>query len=447
MAKLFGTDGVRGLANYDLTPELAFKLGLAAGSVLKAPGTRPSIVVGRDSRLSGPMLENALTSGICAAGVDVLTAGIIPTPTIAYLARTLDACAGVVISASHNPAPDNGIKFFNNQGYKLDDVLEDHIDELVQAEAFIAGITRPTGKDLGRIIPLKEGLNRYLEYLKTTINVDLQGLRIVVDCANGAAYEAAPRLLMELGAQVITIFDQPDGLNINCGCGSTHPEALQEAVVRYKAHLGIAHDGDADRVIAVDETGQIVNGDQIMVICGLDLQQKKELDDKIVVTVMSNLGLKKAFSDKGVKVYETKVGDRYVLEKMLETNSILGGEQSGHIIYRKHSTTGDGILTALQLLQVMQESGSPLSELAAQMVNYPQVLLNAHVKDKTGWEQNDKIIDAILMGEKALQGQGRLFVRPSGTEALIRVMAEGPDKKELEKIAAAIAEVIQNELS
>jgi phosphoglucosamine mutase len=390
------------------------------------------------------MLENALTAGLCSAGVDVWSAGVVPTPAIAYLARSLDACAGVVISASHNPAPDNGIKFFNHQGFKLDDLLEEQIEALIAGD--LRGISRPTGSLLGRVIRYDEGLEKYLAFLKSTVAIDFAGLRVVVDCANGAAFEAAPRLFRELGAQVISLHDQPDGLNINLKCGSTHPESLQEAVVHYGAHLGIAHDGDADRVIAVDEQGCLVNGDVIMVICGLALQQKKRLRERIVVTVMSNLGLKQAFAAAGITVFETKVGDRFVLEKMLETDAILGGEQSGHIIFLEHATTGDGILTALQLLQVMKESGKPLSALARQMQTLPQVLVNVRVKDKNGWEENPRISEAIAAGEKALSGQGRLFVRASGTEPLIRVMAEGPDKDELERLAEQVAVIVQQEL-
>lgn len=443
MARLFGTDGVRGVANYDLTPELAFRLGFAAGVILKSPRERSAIVVGRDSRLSGPMLENALTAGICAAGVDVFTAGIIPTPAVAYLSR-IQACPGAVISASHNPALDNGIKFFNKEGFKLDDDLEDRIEELVTSD--LQGIPRPIGAELGRIIPLNDALQRYCGFLKNTITCDLREYKIVVDCANGAVYEAAPRLLRELGAQVISLHDLPNGLNINDRCGSTSPETLQEAVVKFGAQVGFAFDGDADRVIAVAENGELVNGDQIMVICGLAMQQKGILGNQVVVTVMSNLGLRQAFTAQGVSVYETKVGDRFVLEKMVETGALLGGEQSGHIIFLNHSTTGDGLITALQLLQVLKESGKRLSELSALMVNLPQVLFNVKVRDKNGWEQNQAIKEAILDGTDLLAERGRLLVRASGTEPLIRVMAEGPDKSELERIAGKITEVIRQEL-
>jgi len=441
---MFGTDGIRGLANADLTPELSFKLGRAAGALLQEPGQKSAMVVGRDTRLSGSMLEAALVAGICSAGVDVYLAGVIPTPAVAYLARTMDICAGVVISASHNPAPDNGIKFFNHQGFKLDDALEEKIEQLILGD--LNDLPRPTGRDLGSIIPLPDAQERYVHFLKSLVKQPLTGMKIVVDCAHGAAFEVAPRVFRELGAQVISLFDLPNGTNINDGCGSTHPGALQEAVIKYGAHLGIAHDGDADRVLAVDEQGQLVDGDQILVICGLALQKEKILGGKVVVTVMSNLGLKQAFEANGIEVLETKVGDRFVLEKMVESGAILGGEQSGHIIFLQHNTTGDGVLTALQLVQVLRESGQPLSQLAGQMKTFPQVLVNVRVKSKAGWEENSRIRAAINEGENALQGKGRLFVRASGTESLIRVMAEGPNQEELQKITAEVARIVAMEL-
>ncbi len=444
MAKLFGTDGIRGLANDDLTPELAFQLGRAAGYIFKQDSERTSVVIGRDTRLSGPMLEGALAAGFCSAGIDVYQAGVIPTPAVAYLARTLGTKAGAVISASHNPAPDNGIKFFNAQGFKLADELEERIENLIAAG--VEKLPRATGSDLGQIISFVEAEDLYIKYLKSIVKTDLQGMKIVLDCANGAAYHVAPRILQELGAQVISLFDMPDGLNINHNCGSTHPEELQKAVLRFGAHLGLAHDGDADRLIVVDEQGQLVNGDQILVICGLYFQEKQRLQDKIVVTVMSNLGLKQAFEKAKVKVYETKVGDRFVLEKMQETQAVLGGEQSGHIIFLEDSTTGDGVLTALKLLEVLKETGQPLSALASQMKVLPQVLVNVRVKDKTGWDENPQILSAIEEGEKLLTDTGRVLVRPSGTEPLIRVMAEGEDEEQLKEIVGQIAHVIQGEL-
>lgn len=445
MGKLFGTDGVRGLANSDLTPELAYRLGRVAAALLKKqkPGLRTAIVLGKDTRISGAMLEAALAAGVCSSGVDVYLAGVIPTPAIAYLTRKLQVCSGVVISASHNPFADNGIKFFNEQGYKLPDELEDQIEELVLQKE--DPLPRPTGSELGKIIPLEKAVDDYVNFLKEKLPVSLKGLKIVVDCAHGAVSEVAPRVYRELGAQVISINDLPTGTNINEKCGSTHLASLQEAVLKYGADVGIAHDGDGDRVIAVDENGKEVNGDKILVICGLALQAAGKLQEKVVVTVMSNLGLKKAFQQAGVHVYETKVGDRYVLEKMLETGTILGGEQSGHIIFTRYNTTGDGILTALTLLGVIVESGKKLSALAAQMETYPQVLLNVKVADKD-WEKHPAIRQAITAGEQELGGDGRILVRPSGTEPLIRVMAEGKDEKQLKEIAGRIGKIIEQEL-
>jgi phosphoglucosamine mutase len=445
MGKLFGTDGVRGLANSDLTPELAYRLGRVAAALLKKqkPGLRTAIVLGKDTRISGAMLEAALAAGVCSSGVDVYLAGVIPTPAIAYLTRKLQVCSGVVISASHNPFADNGIKFFNEQGYKLPDELEEQIEELVLQKE--DPLPRPTGSELGKIIPLEKAVDDYVNFLKEKLPVSLKGLKIVVDCAHGAVSEVAPRVYRELGAQVISINDLPTGTNINEKCGSTHLASLQEAVLKYGADMGIAHDGDGDRVIAVDENGKEVNGDKILVICGLALQAAGKLQEKVVVTVMSNLGLKKAFQQAGVHVYETKVGDRYVLEKMLETGTILGGEQSGHIIFTRYNTTGDGILTALTLLGVIVESGKKLSALAAQMETYPQVLLNVKVADKD-WEKHPAIRQAITAGEQELGGDGRILVRPSGTEPLIRVMAEGKDEKQLKEIAGRIGKIIEQEL-
>jgi len=444
MGKLFGTDGVRGIANSELTPELAFRLGRAAGILLKKPEQRTAIIVGKDTRISGSLLESALSAGICSSGVDVYATGVIPTPGIAFLTKSMNACAGAVISASHNRFNDNGIKFFNKTGYKLADELEEQIEALVLSD--MENLPRPTGSDVGRIIYFHDAVNRYVEFLKEKINVSFTGLRIVVDCANGAVSEIASRVYRELGAQVLTIHDHPTGININEECGSTHIESLQEAVLEYHADLGLAHDGDGDRFIAVDEKGQEVNGDKIMVICGLHLQKKGELRHKVVVTVMSNLGLKKAFEKEGIEVFETKVGDRYVLEKMLEVRAVLGGEQSGHIIFLQHNSTGDGILTALHLLSVVKETGRPLSELAEQMSTYPQVLVNVSVKDKNAWVDNPAIKQAINVAEMELGDNGRLLVRPSGTEPLLRIMAEGEDKAQLEKITEQIKAIVLQEI-
>ena len=447
MGRIFGTDGVRGEANSQLTPELAFQLGRAAASLLrdKKEG-KQAIVIGRDTRISGDMLEGALIAGVCSAGIDVYRVGVMPTPAIAYLTRELKAISGVVISASHNPASDNGIKFFDYQGYKLPDELEDQIEDLI--DNGVEQLPYPTGAEIGRVKEIKNGLDLYLEFVKKIIKVDLKGLKIVVDCANGAASEITPRLLRELGADVINAFDQPDGLNINKDCGSTNMDALQKLVLKEKADLGIAHDGDADRVLFVDAKGNLVDGDQVLVICGLDLLREGALKkDTVVVTVMSNLGLKQALVKNGVKVEETKVGDRYVLERMREVGAIIGGEQSGHVIFLEHNTTGDGIVTALKLLEVMQKTGKSLEELASQMEKLPQVLLNVRVKDKRDWEKNKAIRDVVALREKLLGDKGRILVRASGTEPLIRVMAEGNDLEELQQVTKEIAKVVEEELN
>lgn len=440
MKNLFGTDGVRGVANQLLTAEMAYKLGRAGAYVLSTDSDKkPLIIIGKDTRISGSMLEGALVAGINSVGGDVLRVGIVPTPAIAYLTKVLKATAGVMISASHNPVEDNGIKFFSSTGYKLPDALEDEIEEIYFNE--IDNLPNPIGKDIGTTRDLENAIDKYIEFAKNTIDVDLKGLKVVVDCANGAIFEAAPKALRELGAEVIAINDRPDGTNINENCGSTHPQNLQKAVVEHGAAIGIAHDGDADRMIAVDEKGNVVNGDQVLVTCGLYLKDKGQLkDDSVVVTVMSNMGLFKAFEKAGIKVYQTKVGDRYVLEKMLETGSILGGEQSGHIIFLDHNSTGDGLVTALNLLQVMIDREKPLSELAAQMEVFPQVLVNARVNNKDKVMNHPKFNQKIKIAEDELKGEGRILVRPSGTEPLVRVMVEGPDKNTIQQIAQELAD-------
>lgn len=441
MGNLFGTDGVRGIANQELTPELAFKLGRAGAYILSRTNGRPRIVIGKDTRISGDMLEAALTAGICSIGGDVLQVGVIPTPGIAYLTRTLGASAGVVISASHNPFGDNGIKFFSGDGFKLSDEIETEIEKLVlQGEA---DLPRPTGAQMGKVEIVNDALDRYVSYLFSTVEGDLTGLKIAVDCANGAASAAAPRLLRELGAEVYPLFHQPNGTNINNHCGSTHPEALQQAVVRLGVDVGIAHDGDADRVLAVDEQGRLIDGDVIMAICALELKKQNKLaENTVVTTVMSNLGFRKAMEQAGIIVKETKVGDRYVMEEMLSSGAKFGGEQSGHIIFLDHNTTGDGLLTAVQLLSIMKKSGRPLSELAKVMTVYPQLLVNVPVNDKAKLGEASAVQEAIAKAEARLAGKGRLLVRPSGTEPLIRVMAEGPDEEELRQIVDEVAEVI-----
>ncbi len=445
MSRLFGTDGVRGLANSELTPELAFRLGRAATYWFGRDYRRPAFYIGRDTRISGEMLEAALAAGICSAGGEAVLCGVVPTPAVAFLARKHGAQAGVVISASHNPFPDNGIKFFAGSGYKLPDATEDELDKLVQAAPDT--MPRPTAEHVGIIRHHHDLLKEYIEYALATVNASFAGLKIVVDCANGAAYEAAPTVLRRMGAEVIVLNDKPNGININRDAGSTHIEGLQQAVVVHGADLGIAHDGDADRCLAVDETGAVVDGDQIMVICAIELlRQGKLADNTLVATVMSNLGLHQALRKAGGKIAVTPVGDRYVLEAMLTHGYGLGGEQSGHIIFSDYSTTGDGLVTALQLIAAKVRAGRKLSELAALMTRFPQVLVNVRVKNKAGWQENEAITAAIDAAGRELGEDGRVLVRPSGTEPLIRVMAEGPSQPELEALVERVAAVISREL-
>lgn len=446
MTRLFGTDGVRGLANAELTPELAFKMGRAATYYFGKEHKRPVFYIGRDTRISGHMLEAALAAGICSAGGEAALLGVIPTPAVAYLTRRHGAQAGVVISASHNPFPDNGIKFFAGTGYKLPDAVEDELEKLINADK--DAMPWPTAADVGLITYRHDLWHEYVKYALETVDSSLDGLKVVVDCANGAAYEAAPAALRELGAEVVVINDKPDGININANCGSTHLEQLQAAVVQHKADFGLAHDGDADRCLAVDETGEPIDGDQIMLICALEMLRQNTLPDKtLVATVMSNLGLHQAMKNAGGKVLVTPVGDRYVLEGMLKHKLVLGGEQSGHIIFSQHSTTGDGLITALKLAAALKQSGKQMSQLAKVMTRFPQLLVNIRVTSKQGWENNPRITAAIKAGEAELGDNGRILVRPSGTEPLIRVMAEGPVLSDLERIVAAIAEVVKREQS
>ena len=445
MGRLFGTDGVRGTANTQLTPELAYRLGRAATFLFGQEHERPIIIIGRDTRISGPMLEAALAAGICSAGGQAILTGIVPTPAVAYLTRKLQAQAGVVISASHNPYPDNGIKFFAGTGYKLPDAVEDQLEELVLSVE--DNLPRPTGQALGTISHRPELLVDYVNFVADIVSADFSGLKVVVDCSHGAAYEVAPRLLKQLGAEVIVINAQPTGCNINDNCGSTHLAGLQQTVLEHKADIGIAHDGDADRCLAVDEQGQIIDGDQIMVMCALNLMKQGKLkDNTLVTTVMSNIGLHQAIKAAGGNVIVTPVGDRYVLEAMAENGYVLGGEQSGHIIFLDYNTTGDGVLTALELIAAVKQSGKKLSQMGALMTRYPQLLMNVRLKSKEGWDSNSAIAAAIAAGEEKLGDNGRILVRPSGTEPLIRVMAEGPCQQELEQIVSQIADVIKGEL-
>jgi phosphoglucosamine mutase len=453
VARLFGTDGVRGVANQRLSLELAMGLGQAIGVYTKQYMgqkmnrliPRPRIIIGKDTRISGDMLEAALTAGITSVGVDVVQVGVIPTPGVAFLCRHMGFEAGAMISASHNPVEDNGIKFFDNQGFKLSDEVEDALEHIYNRRN---DLERPTGVEIGRVQINKEMVKIYEDFLATSVPVKFDGLRVVVDCGFGAAYQMAPKVLERLGADVISLHSLNDGSRINVKCGSTHTGILQKEVVVNGAHLGIAHDGDADRLIAVDETGRIVDGDQIITICGLDLLRRGKLkNNKVAVTVYSNLGLIQAFRKHHADVAVTANGDRYVLEALKEQDLVLGGEQSGHIIFFERNTTGDGILTALQLISVMIQSNQKLSELARQMERFPQVLENVRVGSKEGWEQKGSIQAAIKQAETALSDEGRIFVRASGTEPLIRVMAEGPDEAELQRLVKMVVEVIRKELA
>jgi phosphoglucosamine mutase len=427
--KLFGTDGVRGIANvHPMTAEVALALGRAAAHVFKRRGGRHRIVIGKDTRLSGYMLEMALSSGICSMGVDVLLVGPLPTPGIAFVTHSMRADAGVVISASHNPFQDNGIKFFSGDGFKLPDDLEAQIEAL--AEKGVEG-ARPTAQEVGKAFRIDDAVGRYVVFLKSTFprDLSLEGLRIVLDCANGAAYRVAPAVFGELGAELVLMGVRPNGENINARCGAVHPEAMARAVVDNRAHLGIALDGDADRVIFADERGRIVDGDAVMAICGLELLARDALrKETVVTTVMSNLGLDLALRRAGGRVVRTQVGDRYVVEEMLRGGYNFGGEQSGHMVFLDNNTTGDGILSALQLLAILRRKACPLSELAALMERVPQVLVNVRVARKVPLGELAEVSAAMRRIEAALGEDGRLLVRYSGTENLVRVMVEGPDE-------------------
>lgn len=447
MARLFGTDGVRGEANVTLLPEMAYRLGRAATIYFgKESDEQPLIIIGRDTRISGEMFESALTAGICSAGGRAMLAGIIPTPAIAYLARKHKAKAGIVISASHNPFHDNGIKFFGGDGYKLPDVVEDELEAIVHQLETDDNYPRPTAEHIGHIEYRTDLLNQYMEFVLSTCKERFDGVKVVLDCANGAAYEAMPKILRRLGANVKVIHALPNGTNINDGCGSTHLESLQKAVLENGADFGIAHDGDADRCLCVDEKGQVIDGDHILVMCAMDMMKEGKLPyNTVVTTVMANIGFHQAIKKAGGRAEITKVGDRYVLENMLKNGYKIGGEQSGHIIFTDYSTTGDGLITALQVLSSLKRSGRKASDLTALMTTYPQLLVNVKVATKEGWETNEAIKEAIAEGDKELGENGRILVRPSGTEPLIRVMAEGPDQAQLDRICHAIADVVKKE--
>lgn len=446
MSRLFGTDGVRGVANDELTPLLAMQLGQAGAYVLtKENMHRPTIMVGCDTRISGDMLANALMAGICSVGANAVYVGVIPTPAVAYLTRKYKVDAGVVISASHNPVEFNGIKFFDGNGYKLPDALEDEIEAIIRND--MSGIKFPIGANVGKIKYRTDAREEYINHSIQAVNIDLSEMKIVVDCAEGASYYTSVEALKELGANIVAIHNMPDGTNINANCGSTHMEELKARVVYEKADVGLAFDGDADRLMAVDEMGNVVDGDQIMAIVGNHMKQNGELtDNTIVATVMSNLGFFLMGEKNNIHIEQTKVGDRYVLERMKEINASLGGEQSGHIIFLKENTTGDGLLSALHLLKVMVETGESLSKLTSVMEVLPQALVNAKVPNhkKERYMEYPEIADAIKKLTDKFAGEGRVLIRPSGTEPLVRVMIEGKDQKMIDDEAKKLAELIQN---
>ena len=448
MGILFGTDGVRGIANQDLTPELAYKLGRIGAYVLLKEQRKGKVVIGKDTRISGDLLETAMVSGFLSMGIDVITLGVIPTPAVAYLTRHLQADCGVVISASHNPAEYNGIKFFDSRGFKLPDQVEEEIEAYILNNDEVP--YRATKGEVGKLITLDNAGEKYIQYLKTTIKHSFEGIKVALDLGNGAAYQVAPRFFKELGAEVFVVNDQPDGLNINLNCGSTHPEVLQQLMEKVGADVGITFDGDADRAIAVNEKGQIVDGDHIMAICGAKLKKQNALkNDTIVATVMSNIGLDIAMKERGMSVVKTKVGDRYVLEEMVQKGYTLGGEQSGHIIFLDYNTTGDGLLTAIQLIDTIVEEGKTFSELSSMMTTYPQVLVNAKVQKekREAYLEDANIVAEIKRIEEHLNGQGRVLIRPSGTEPLVRVMLEGKNQEELNHLAHGLAKMIEINLS
>ena len=446
MARLFGTDGVRGVANTELTPELAYALGRAGAYVLtKTSHHAPQIIIGTDTRISKDMLQAALTAGFCSAGARVYPAGVLPTPGVACLVRKYGLDAGAVITASHNAFQDNGIKFFNMEGYKLPDIIEDEIEFLMRNE--LESLPLPSGAEVGHLVPCGSALADYVEFLQSTVpGLDLAGLKISIDCANGAAYKAGPMLLSGLGAEVLPIHNTPDGLNVNDQCGSEHTESLREHVLANKSDVGFALDGDGDRLRCVDNKGHILDGDQVMSICGWYRKRRGELvNNTIVATIMSNLGFFQMAEEKDINVEKTTVGDRYVLERMLLTNATLGGEQSGHVIFLEHNTTGDGLITALQLLKAMKADNASLSELGRVMEPMPQVLLNAMVDNgKKSEYDSHPVIKAEIEGlERKYKGEGRVLIRASGTEPKIRVMIEGRDTDMIRGDAERVVKLVE----
>ena len=451
MRRLFGTDGIRGIANVEpMTVEMAVRLGRAAAHFFKKQKNKKGhhrIVIGKDTRLSGYMFEGALTAGICSMGVDVMLVGPMPTPAIAFLTRSLRGDAGVVISASHNMFEDNGIKFFSEDGFKLPDEYEQEIEKIIFSGEIYN--LRPTGESLGKAFRIDDADGRYIEFAKNSIpkGMDFEGIKVVVDCANGAAYKITPTVLHELGADIVTIGIKPDGVNINLECGSLHTEKVQGLVREYGADIGLAHDGDADRIIMADEKGNIVDGDKILAMCALAMKKTGNLyKDTLVATVMSNIGLDAAMKDAGIKVVRTPVGDRYVLEEMIRSNYNLGGEQSGHVIFLDYNTTGDGLITALQVLTLMHKTGKPLSELASCIKTFPQKMVNMKVKEKMPLDSMPEVTKVIKESEKRLDGKGRVVIRYSGTEPLLRIMVEGERYEEIEGIIEEISKTVNRYL-
>jgi phosphoglucosamine mutase len=448
MGRMFGTDGVRGIANTELTARMAYDLGRAGSYVLTEGAHKPKILVAKDTRISGDMLESALIAGILSVGAEAVVLGVVPTPAVAYLTRKYGADAGIMISASHNPVEYNGIKFFNDKGYKLSDELEDDIQSVIESD--FEGVPSPTGTDLGRETIEVSALDDYIEFAKNTIPYSLKGIKVALDCANGASYKSSVKAFRELGADVFIINDNPDGTNINENCGSTHPEELMEYVVKKGCDLGFAFDGDADRCLAIDEKGNLINGDFILMLCAKYLKDLGKLkDDTLVVTVMSNLGLDIACKKEGINLVKTSVGDRYVLEEMVKDKYVLGGEQSGHVIFLDYNSTGDGLVTALQIAGIVKKKETKLSELCSVMKELPQVLANATIPNdkKDLYLTDDEIQGEIKKIEDTLNGVGRVLIRPSGTEPLVRVMLEGEDQVEIDKMAHNLANLIEKKCS
>lgn len=446
---LFGTDGIRGRVNFNpMTPEKVLRVGMAAAKVLKKEHGRNMVLIGKDTRLSGYMIESALTSGICSMGMNVTLVGPLPTPGVAFLTRTLRLDAGIVISASHNPFEDNGIKIFSSDGFKLPDEMEAKIEELVVEDGILK--RRPHGQGIGKAFRLDDATGRYSEYIKSTIprGMTLEGLKVVVDCANGAAYKVTPWVMRELGAEVVAINDEPDGININDRCGTLDMETLRKAVVRHRADVGVAHDGDADRALFVDRKGRVVDGDQVLGMWAVEMKQAGKLkENTVVATVMSNIGLERYLRKNDIELIRTKVGDRFVCEKMLLDGCNLGGEQSGHIVFFDYNTTGDGPITALHVLYLMKKTGRPLSDLAGDIELYPQVLINVPVKKRSGFASIPGVKKSIEEAERKLGETGRVLVRASGTEPKIRVMLEGEDLKLIKRLGNRIAGVIKEKMA